>query len=60
MDGALAAELAARLAALGFAGRLEVALAAWAGVENLEARVAGAARIDPAVLAALRAQPARA
>lgn len=52
---ALAEELGARLAAAGFAaGSLAEALAAWAGVENLEERVDGAERIDPVVLAALR------
>ena len=54
VDAALAAELAARLRALGHGGPLAEALAAWAGVENLEERVDGAARIDPVLLAALR------
>lgn len=54
VDAALAAELAARLGALGFDGPLAGALAAWAGVENLEERIDGTARIDPVVLAALR------
>lgn len=56
VDAALAGELGARLAALGFAGPLAGALAAWAGMENLEERVDGAGRIDPVVLAALRTQ----
>lgn len=56
VDEALATELSALLAARGFGGRpLAETLAAWAGVENLEERVAGAERIDPVVLAALRA-----
>jgi uncharacterized Ntn-hydrolase superfamily protein len=50
----LAAELHERLASLGFEGELDDALNAWAGVENLEERVAGAKRIDPVVLAELR------
>lgn len=54
VDAALATELAARLAALGHRGPLAEALAAWAGVENLEERVDGAERIDPVVLEALR------
>ena len=47
-------ETARRLAALGYTGQLAAALPAWAGVENLEERVDGAAQIDPVVLAALR------
>ena len=54
MDAALAAELAERLAALGYPGELPDALAAWAGTENLEERVRGADRIDPVVLEQLR------
>ena len=54
VDGALAAELAERLARAGFAGPLAEALRAWAGVENLEERVDGAERIDPVVLEELR------
>lgn len=49
VDDTLRGEIAERLAALGHA-RLED----WAGVANLEARVAGNDRIDPVVLAALR------
>jgi uncharacterized Ntn-hydrolase superfamily protein len=56
VDAALAAELGERLAALGYAGELGDALAAWAGTENLEERVRGAERIDPVVLAELRAR----
>jgi uncharacterized Ntn-hydrolase superfamily protein len=55
VDDALAEELRARLATLGYADpRLEKAFTAWAGTENLEDRVAGVERIDPVVLAALR------
>jgi uncharacterized Ntn-hydrolase superfamily protein len=49
VDDALRHELHERLSRLGFA-RLED----WAGVENLEERVAGDDAIDPVVLAALR------
>jgi uncharacterized Ntn-hydrolase superfamily protein len=49
VDDELAAEIAERLAALGHSS-----LDDWAGVENLEERVAGTDRIDPVVLAALR------
>jgi uncharacterized Ntn-hydrolase superfamily protein len=49
VDDELRAEIAERLAALGHAS-----LEDWAGVENLEERVAGADRIDPVVLATLR------
>jgi uncharacterized Ntn-hydrolase superfamily protein len=58
LDGALAEEVAALLAAAGFrpgGGGLDPALAAWAGVENLEERLVPG-RIDPVVLAHLRAQ----
>ena len=51
----LGEELRERLAALGFEQpELADALEAWAGTENLEERVRGAARIDPVVLAQLR------
>lgn len=50
LEGELAAEVAARLAALGYQS-----LADWAGVENFEERLAPG-RIDPLVLAALRAR----
>ena len=54
VDEELGAELAERLTRAGFAGPLAEALRAWAGVENLEERVDGAARIDPVVLEELR------
>jgi uncharacterized Ntn-hydrolase superfamily protein len=56
VDAELAGELRERLAALGYEGELSAALAAWAGTENLEERVDGAARIDPVVLEQLRAR----
>jgi uncharacterized Ntn-hydrolase superfamily protein len=49
VDDQLRAEIDERLAALG-----HESLAEWAGVENLEERIAGSDRIDPVVLAALR------
>ena len=56
VDERLAGELRERLAALGFRhGSLGDALEAWAGAENFEERVNGAERIDPVVLAQLRA-----
>jgi uncharacterized Ntn-hydrolase superfamily protein len=54
VDEQLAEELRARLAHLGHEGRLEDALRAWAGQENLEERVEGAEAVDPVVLEALR------
>ncbi len=56
--GELAEEVRARLAALGYRGELDAAgldtaLADWAGVANLEERMA-AGRIDPLVLGQLR------
>jgi uncharacterized Ntn-hydrolase superfamily protein len=52
---ALAEELRARLAALGYAdASLEKAFTEWAGTENLEDRVNGIERVDPVVLAELR------
>ena len=54
VDGELAGELRERLARLGYDGELAVALDRWAGVENLEERVDGAAAVDPIVLEALR------
>jgi uncharacterized Ntn-hydrolase superfamily protein len=51
---ALAEELTAKLAALGFSGDLADTLPRWAGNANLEERVDGAERIDPVVLEALR------
>jgi uncharacterized Ntn-hydrolase superfamily protein len=57
LDGALADEVRTRLVALGYERpELESALAAWAGVENLEERLVPG-RIDPLVLEQLRAQP---
>ena len=56
VDDELRAELERRLAALGHTGDLEQTLAAWAGAENLEERVEGVERIDPVVLAELRAR----
>ncbi|HEY7019117.1 MAG TPA: DUF1028 domain-containing protein [Gaiellaceae bacterium] len=54
VDDDLAAEVRERLARLGYDGALDTALDTWAGVENLEERVSGAARIDPVVLEELR------
>jgi uncharacterized Ntn-hydrolase superfamily protein len=54
VDEPLQAELAERLATLGYTGELEGALAAWSGTENLEERVDGIERIDPVVLDELR------
>jgi uncharacterized Ntn-hydrolase superfamily protein len=56
VDDALRTELAERLGRLGYDGELERALGAWAGTENLEERVDGSERIDPVVLAELRAR----
>src|SRR5690349_1524627 len=56
VDGDLRAEVESRLRDLGYDGELENAFTAWAGAANLEERVDGAARIDPVVLAELRAQ----
>jgi uncharacterized Ntn-hydrolase superfamily protein len=61
VDGALEAEVRAALGRLGYAtGDLGVDLETWAGIENLEERVAGAARIDPVVLDELRRLAAQA
>jgi uncharacterized Ntn-hydrolase superfamily protein len=51
-----AAELAVRLARLGYDGPLEQAFRRWAGSENLEERVDGVETIDPVVLDELRRQ----
>ena len=51
------AELGSRLGSLGFDGELEPALAAWAGGENLEERLAPGT-IDPVVLRILRERSA--
>ena len=56
VDGELAAELADRLARLGYEGELDDALFRWAGNENLEERVEGVEAIDPVVLEELRRQ----
>jgi uncharacterized Ntn-hydrolase superfamily protein len=56
VDDDLRGELTTRLAALGYDGGLDRALAAWAGTENLEERVDGVDRIDPVVLRELRAR----
>ena len=54
VDDVLRAELAERLATIGYAGELERALADWAGTENYEMRVEGIELVDPVVLEALR------
>ena len=56
VDDTLRAELASRLAGLGHDGTLGDALETWAATENLEERVDGVERIDPVVLAELRAR----
>jgi uncharacterized Ntn-hydrolase superfamily protein len=56
VDDELRAELVQRLQALGYEGGLERALGDWSGTENLEERVDGVERIDPVVLAELRAR----
>jgi len=56
VDDALAAELRARLAKLGYDGELSEAFPSWAGKENFEDRVDGTAQIDPVVLEALRSR----
>ena len=54
VDDKLAAELADRLARLGYEGDLDDALFRWAANENLEERVDGAEQVDPVVLDVLR------
>src|SRR5262245_33684399 len=54
VDEGLRAELAERLANLGYDGGLEQAYGDWAGTENYEMRVEGVERVDPVVLEALR------
>jgi uncharacterized Ntn-hydrolase superfamily protein len=54
VDDALRAELAERLARIGYTGELEQALTDWAGSENYEMRVDGVEQVDPVVLDALR------
>jgi uncharacterized Ntn-hydrolase superfamily protein len=56
VDDDLREELAGRLSRLGYGDELAPALFAWAGTENLEERVEGAAWIDPVVLDELRRQ----
>jgi uncharacterized Ntn-hydrolase superfamily protein len=56
LDEALREELGLRLSRLGYDGELETAFTTWAGAENLESRVDGVERLDPVVLARLRAQ----
>ncbi|HEY1514644.1 MAG TPA: DUF1028 domain-containing protein [Gaiellaceae bacterium] len=56
LDGELRTEVHERLQKLGYEGELEQAFVDWAGAANLEERVDGAERIDPVVLAELRAQ----
>jgi uncharacterized Ntn-hydrolase superfamily protein len=56
VDDALRTELEERLRRLGYDGELGRALECWAGTENLEERVDGIERIDPIVLAELRAR----
>ena len=56
VDAELRAEVGERLQKLGYGGDLAEALAAWAGTENLEERLDGADRLDPVVLAELRAR----
>ena len=54
VDDALAEELHARLARLGYEEELPDAFRRWSGSENLEERVDGVEHIDPVVLRALR------
>src|SRR5581483_10164116 len=56
VDDTLRAELAERLARLGYDGELERAFASWAATENLEERVDGIEKVDPVVLEELRAR----
>ena len=56
VDEELRGELGQRLSRLGYEGDLAEALRAWAGTENLEERLDGVERIDPVVLAELRAR----
>ncbi|MGH3002282.1 MAG: DUF1028 domain-containing protein [Gaiellaceae bacterium] len=54
VDDELRAEIAERLAKLGYDGDLTSAFDAWTGTENLEERADGIDRIDPVVLEQLR------
>jgi uncharacterized Ntn-hydrolase superfamily protein len=56
VDDELRAELVQRLHALGHQGELERAFGDWSSTENLEERIDGVDRIDPVVLAELRAK----
>jgi len=56
VDAGLRAEVQERLQKLGYDGDLADALAAWAGTENLEERLDGTDRLDPVLLAELRAR----
>jgi uncharacterized Ntn-hydrolase superfamily protein len=56
LEDELRTEVEERLRRLGYEGDLEDALAAWVGAENLEERFDGTERIDPVVLAELRAR----
>lgn len=56
VDSGLRAELAERLARLGYTGELESTLVTWASTENLEERIDGVERLDPVVLEELRAR----
>jgi uncharacterized Ntn-hydrolase superfamily protein len=56
VDETLRTELVERLHALGYDTDLERAFGDWAGTENLEERIDGVDRIDPVVLAELRAR----
>jgi uncharacterized Ntn-hydrolase superfamily protein len=56
LDQGLTVEVRAHLSRLGYAsGDLGADLEAWAGVENFEERLRGVERIDPVILAQLRA-----
>jgi uncharacterized Ntn-hydrolase superfamily protein len=54
VDDALRAEMAERLATIGYSGELAQAFSDWAGTENYEMRVQGVEQVDPVVLEALR------
>jgi len=55
VDDVLRNEMSERLAGLGYDGQLAQAFASWAGTANLEERIDGVERVDPVVLAELRA-----
>jgi len=56
VDDALRTELAERLGKLGYDGELHDALSRWVATENLEERFDGVEKLDPTVLAELRAR----